>query len=107
MSEEAEFIFNELKKDYTLFITREEYSEIAKVSIGTIVRRMNRGVGLPNYKRAGDWKNAKILFVDDDANLSVKLMAEIRNGNELRRVLEGKRRSQRKSGRKNRPFTTR
>ena len=62
MSEEAKFIFDELKKDYTLFITREEYAEIAKVSIATVVSRMNRGVGLPNYKRAGNWKNAKILF---------------------------------------------
>ena len=62
MSEETEFIFNELRKDHPLFIGREEYGEIIGVSTGTIARRIRAGIGLPNYKRAGDWKNSRILF---------------------------------------------
>ena len=62
MSEEAQFIFDELRKDYPLFVSREEYAEIIGVSVSTVASRVKAGYGLPNYRRAGDWRNAKIIF---------------------------------------------
>ncbi len=63
MSEETKFIFDELRKEgYPLFIDTEQYCSLLGISISTLGNRLRVGKGLPNYARAGDWKNAKILF---------------------------------------------
>ena len=63
MSEEALFIFNQLKAEgYPLLINKLQYSKIIGCSISSIDNYMRAGTNLPNYKKMGTAKNARVLF---------------------------------------------
>ena len=63
MSEEAQFIYDELRKEgFSLFIKKHQYAKIQGCSVSTVDNRLKAGFGLPNYKRMNDSKNGMILF---------------------------------------------
>jgi len=62
-SEEAAAFYSELKAEgYTLLISKKEYAAIAGCSISTIDTHIKNGYGIPNYKKMGNAKNAKVIF---------------------------------------------
>ena len=63
MTDEAKFIFDQLQGEgYPLLITRRQYARIMGISLSTLDNYMARGYGLPNYKKMGSNKNARVLF---------------------------------------------
>ena len=63
MTDEAKFIFDQLRAEgYPLLITRQQYARIMGISLSTLDNYMARGYGLPNYKKMGSNKNARVLF---------------------------------------------
>ena len=63
MNEEAKFINDQLRADgYPLFINKKQYAEIVGLSIHSIDSYITRGINLPNYKKLGESKNAKVVF---------------------------------------------
>ncbi len=63
MNEEAKFIFDQLRADgYPLFINKKQYAEIVGLSVHSIDSYITRGINLPNYKKLGEAKNAKVVF---------------------------------------------
>lgn len=63
MAEEAKFIFNQLKADgYPLFIDKRQYAQILGCSLSSIDNYIKQGTNLPNYKKLGTAKNAKVVF---------------------------------------------
>ena len=63
LDEEAIAYYSELKMEgYELFISKKEYSKIAVCSIATVDKYIKKGYGIPNYKKMGPAKNARVLF---------------------------------------------
>lgn len=63
LNEEAEALYSELtKQGHPMFISKRQYAEIAGCSLGTVDNRIKLGYGLPEYKKMGDAKNAKVMF---------------------------------------------
>ena len=63
MNEEAKFIFDQLRADgYPLFINKKQYAEIVGLSVHSIDSYITREINLPNYKKLGEAKNAKVVF---------------------------------------------
>jgi len=63
VDEEAEALFSELRAEgYSLLISKKEYAKIAGCSISTVDNQIKLGYGLPNYKKMGTAKNAKVMF---------------------------------------------
>jgi len=62
-SDEAKFIFDELKAEgYPLLVDKKQYSQIIGCSVSSIDNYIKQGVNLPNYKKMGTAKNAKVVF---------------------------------------------
>ena len=63
LDEEARAYYSELKMEgYGLFISKKEYSQIAVCSVSTVDNNIKRGYGIPNYKKIGSAKNARVVF---------------------------------------------
>jgi hypothetical protein len=61
--DEARAYYSELKMEgYLLFISKKQYAKIANCSLSTVDNNIKRGYGLPNYKKIGIAKNAKVIF---------------------------------------------
>lgn len=63
MSEEAQFIYDQLRAEgYPLLIDKPQYAKINTISVSSVDNYLERGTNLPNYKKMGAAKNAKVLF---------------------------------------------
>lgn len=63
MTDEAKFIYDELKAEgYPLLIDKRQYAEILNISTSSIDNYIKHGHNLPNFKKLGKAKNAKIVF---------------------------------------------
>ena len=59
----AEMIYQDLKSRYNkATLTKKEYSNELGLSVSTIDLYMQKGLGIPNYKKLGTAKNAKVVF---------------------------------------------
>jgi len=59
----TKLIYNALKADgYPLFIGKKEYARITRVSTSAVDNYIKQGYGIPDYKKMGNAKNAKVLF---------------------------------------------
>ena len=62
-NQEALDLYNELKVDgYKSLINKKEYAEIIGCSLSAVDNYISKGYGIPNYKKLGHQKNAKVLF---------------------------------------------
>ena len=62
-SQEAKAFYSELKSEgYSLLISKKQYAEILGCSLSSIDKSIQLGHGLPNYKKLGTAKNAKVMF---------------------------------------------
>ena len=60
---EAQLLFDDLKAaGYGIHINKTHYSEIVGCSTSTIDNYIAKGYGIPNYKKIGNAKNARVLF---------------------------------------------
>ena len=63
MSEESKFIYDELKYEgYPLFINKRQYANIIGCSLSSVDHYIKQGTNLPDYKKLGTSKNAKVMF---------------------------------------------
>lgn len=63
LDDEASAYYSELKmQGYDLFISKKDYAKIAGCSVSTVDNYIKKGYGIPNYKKIGSAKNAKVLF---------------------------------------------
>lgn len=63
MSNEGRFIYEELKAEgYPLLIGKRQYAKIIGCSLSTVDNHIKQGCNLPNYKKLGTAKNAKVAF---------------------------------------------
>ncbi len=59
----AELIYQDLKSRYNkASINKKEIANELDVSTSTIDLYISKGVGIPNYKKLGTAKNAKVIF---------------------------------------------
>ena len=62
-------LYNELKLDgYKSLINKKEYAEIIGCSLSAVDNYISKGYGIPNYKKLGHQKNAKVLFLLKDVS---------------------------------------
>jgi len=60
---ESQSLYDELRLDgYSPLISKREYAQIIGCSLSTIDKYMAKGYGVPNYKKLGHQRNAKVLF---------------------------------------------
>ena len=62
LDENKKVIYESLQKKYNITIGKKELSEILDVSQSYIDKAIMRGDGIPNYKKLGSSKNAKVVF---------------------------------------------
>ncbi len=63
MTDETKQIFDDLKSDgYPLIIDKKQLAEIRRCSVSSIDNYIKAGTNLPNYKKMGTAKNAKVVF---------------------------------------------
>ena len=63
MNDKAKLMFEQLKADgYSLFISKKEYAEIIGCSVSAVDNYIKQGYGIPDFKKIGDAKNARVLF---------------------------------------------
>jgi len=63
MNSKAELIYQDLKSRYKkASLSKTELAHELGVSISTLDKYKKDGIGLPNYRRLGNAKNAKIIF---------------------------------------------
>jgi len=60
---QREKIYKELRKKYKrMTISKNEMSSELGISNSTLDLYISKGIGLPNYKKLGTAKNAKVIF---------------------------------------------
>jgi len=60
---EAQTIFDDLRAEgYGLNISKKQYAEIANCSVSAVDNYIGKGYGVPNYKKIGHQRNARVLF---------------------------------------------
>ena len=63
LATEAQIIYDELKADgYNSQVTKKEYAEIVRCSVSAVDKYIAGGYGIPDYKKIGHQKNARVLF---------------------------------------------
>lgn len=63
VSTAAQAVYVELKASgYPLLISKKQYAEIVNCSVSTVDNYIKGSYGIPNYKKMGNAKNAKVLF---------------------------------------------
>lgn len=63
MNQQQELIYNDLKTRYNkATMSKTEMAQELGISYSTIDNYIARGYGLPNYKKLGNAKNAKVVF---------------------------------------------
>jgi len=70
MNPQAQLIYQDLKTRYKkASLSKTELAQELGVSLSTIDKYKKDGIGLPNYKKLGNAKNAKVIFnIIDVAN---------------------------------------
>ncbi len=62
-SKQAQLIYEDLKSRYNkATLTKKELAKELTVSTSTIDLYISKGIGIPNYKKLGKAKNAKVVF---------------------------------------------
>ena len=60
---QTELVYQDLKSRYNkATLTKKELANEFTVSVSTIDLYISKGVGVPNYKKLGTAKNAKVIF---------------------------------------------
>jgi len=60
---QTKLIYQDLKSRYNkATLTKKELAKEFTVSVSTIDLYISKGVGIPNYKKLGKSKNAKVVF---------------------------------------------
>jgi len=63
MNEQVQLIYNDLKDRYKKStLSKREMAHELGISYSTIDGYISRGLGVPNYKKLGTAKNAKVIF---------------------------------------------
>jgi len=63
MTPQQELIYNDLKDRYgKATISKAEMAQELGISYSTIDSYISKGYGIPNYKKLGTAKNAKVVF---------------------------------------------
>ena len=60
--ENTNIIYNSLRENYNITITKKDLANILSSSVSFIDKCMMKGQNLPNYKKLGSSKNSKIIF---------------------------------------------
>ncbi len=59
----AQLIYDELvSRGYKVNVNKKEYAEIIGCSTSSIDTYISKGYGIPNYKKIGSQRNARVLF---------------------------------------------
>lgn len=60
---EAQTLFDDLKAaGYGVHVNKKGYAEIVGCSTSSVDNYIAKGYGIPNYKKIGNAKNARVLF---------------------------------------------
>ena len=62
LDENKKVIYESLLQKYNITIGKKELSEILGTSVSFIDKAIMSGNGIPNYKKLGSSKNAKVVF---------------------------------------------
>lgn len=63
MNEQTQLIYNDLKSRYKkATLSKKEMASELGISYSTIDNYIAKGYGIPNYKKLGMAKNAKVIF---------------------------------------------
>jgi len=60
--ENTNIIFNSLKEEYNITITKKDLAQILSSSISFIDKCIMRGQNIPNFKKLGSSRNTKVIF---------------------------------------------
>ena len=60
--ENKERIYSTLKEKYNITVTKKELAQILSCSISFIDKCIMKGENIPNFKKLGASKNAKVIF---------------------------------------------
>ncbi len=59
----AQILFDDLKSEgYGLHVSKAEYAKIIGCSLSAVDNYINKGYGIPSYKKIGHQRNARVLF---------------------------------------------
>ncbi len=59
----AQTIFDDLRAEgYGTHINKKQYAEIVGCSVSAVNFSIGRGYGIPNYRKIGNQRNARVLF---------------------------------------------
>ena len=62
-SPEAQIILDDLKEEgQTTFINNKQYAPIVGCSVSSVDSNIQKGTNLPNYKKIGNARNARVMF---------------------------------------------
>jgi len=63
METQTKLIFDDLKSKYKrMAIGKKEITQELGVSVSTIDLNIQKGIGIPNYRKLGTARNAKVVF---------------------------------------------
>ncbi len=63
MENTTQAIYEDLKEEgYSSQVTKKEYAQIIRCSVSAIDKYIAGGYGIPNYKKIGHQRNARVLF---------------------------------------------
>ncbi len=62
LEDNKRIIYDSLLQKYNITIGKKELSEILGTSVSFIDKAIMSGDGIPNYKKLGSSKNAKVVF---------------------------------------------
>jgi hypothetical protein len=60
--ENTNIIYNSLRENYNITITKKDLANILSSSVSFIDKCIMKGQNLPNYKKLGSSKNSKVIF---------------------------------------------
>ena len=59
----AQTIFDDLRAEgYGMNVNKKQYAEIANCSVSAVDNYIAKGYGVPNYRKIGHQRNARVLF---------------------------------------------
>ena len=62
-SPEAQALFNDLQTaGYGVHVNKKQYAEIVGCSVSAVDHYMKSGYGIPDYRKMGHQRNARVLF---------------------------------------------
>ena len=62
-NETAQAIFDDaLAAGYSLQLSKKKYAELTQCSVSAVDNYIKNGYGIPNYRKIGHQKNARVMF---------------------------------------------